>query len=77
MEYMGINLIDVIFIIVLSPCNHASIVKQGYQYFKSMINYHRITSIMNAQCMPLGRVGRIDEAIYFINSMPIKLDVAM
>ena len=34
MEYVGINPKDAIFIIILSPCSHVGLVKEGYQYFK-------------------------------------------
>lgn len=43
---MGINPYDVTFISVLSTCSHASLVKEGYQYLKSMNDYYPITPTM-------------------------------
>eukprot|EP01018_Ginkgo_biloba_P013188 Gb_32449 [translate_table: standard] len=51
------------------------LVEEGYQYFYRMNQHYHITPVMEHYvCMVdlLGRAGRLDEALEFINKMPIK-----
>ncbi|XP_015968733.1 putative pentatricopeptide repeat-containing protein At5g52630 [Arachis duranensis] len=65
------------FVSVLSACSHTGQVEDGFRYFNSMNNIHNIEpGLEHYACMVdlLGRVGRLDEAWKFIESMPIKPD---
>lgn len=65
------------FVSVLSACSHTGKVDDGFKYFNSMANIHRIKpGPEHYACMVdlLGRVGRLEEAWNFIESMPIKPD---
>ena len=68
MECVVTNLDDIPFITILSSWSHAGLVKEGYQYFKFMVNYYHSIRIMNAQYMLLSHVGYLDEAKDFINN---------
>ncbi|KAJ4818425.1 Pentatricopeptide repeat-containing protein [Rhynchospora pubera] len=62
---------------VLTACSHAGLVNRGKEHFNSMQRVHRILPRMeHYACMVdlLGRSGLLDEAMNFINSMPIKAD---
>jgi pentatricopeptide repeat protein len=65
------------FVCVLSACSHAGHVEEGFVYFRSMTMVHGMNpGPEHYACMVdlLGRVGRLDEAKSFIESMPIKPD---
>lgn len=65
------------FVSVLSACSHTGKVDDGFKYFNSMANIHNIKpGPEHYACMVdlLGRVGRLEEAWNFIESMPIKPD---
>ncbi|KAJ3701134.1 hypothetical protein LUZ61_004839 [Rhynchospora tenuis] len=62
---------------VLTACSHAGLVHQGKEHFSSMQRVHKILPRMeHYACMVdlLGRSGLLDEAMNFINSMPMKAD---
>ncbi|CAN6487315.1 unnamed protein product [Victoria cruziana] len=66
---------DVTFIGILSACSHSGLVDEGWRYFDSMSNDHGIQPrIEHYGCMVdmLGRAGMVEEARYFIKSMPIQ-----
>ncbi|KAK7284466.1 hypothetical protein RJT34_19212 [Clitoria ternatea] len=65
------------FVSVLSACSHTGHVDDGFKYFNSMADIHNIEpGLEHYACMVdlLGRVGRLDEAWKFIESMPIEPD---
>lgn len=66
---------DVIFIAILSACNHGGLVEEGKKLFNKMVHDFRIEPrIEHYGCMVdiLGRVGKIDEAIRFTESMHLE-----
>lgn len=68
---------DITYIAVLSACSHVGLVSEGRKHFRSMKNDHGIIPRMeHYACMVdlLGRAGRLEEAIDFISSMPVKAD---
>lgn len=74
MKLSGMCPDEITLLSVLSACSHAGLVDEGYQCFTCINDYH-ITPIMeHYSCMVdiLGRAGRLDEALDFINEMPIK-----
>ncbi|KAI3836520.1 hypothetical protein MKX03_031386 [Papaver bracteatum] len=63
---------------VLSACTHAGLVEQGQNYFGLMQNAHKIVpTLSHYACMIdlLGRAGLLEEALKFIQKMPIEPDV--
>eukprot|EP01018_Ginkgo_biloba_P009810 Gb_15639 [translate_table: standard] len=80
MQHLCTNPNCVTFVGVLSACCHAGLVDDGWQYFHSMSqDYHITPSVEHYCCMVdlLGRAGHLDEALDFINRMPIKPNAAM
>eukprot|EP01018_Ginkgo_biloba_P001634 Gb_19896 [translate_table: standard] len=77
MQQSGIKPDHVTLVGILSACCHAGLVNEGWQYFNCMSQYYHITPAMEHYgCMValLGRAGCLDEALDFINKMPIKPD---
>ncbi|KAG8389796.1 hypothetical protein BUALT_Bualt01G0015700 [Buddleja alternifolia] len=71
----GLKPDDVIFIAVLSACNHGGLVEDGKRVFSQMVHDFGIEPrIEHYGCMVdiLGRAGRIEEAIGFIESMNLE-----
>ncbi|KAF3446011.1 hypothetical protein FNV43_RR11189 [Rhamnella rubrinervis] len=67
----------VTFIALLSACSHGGLVNEGFAYFDRMSNFYNIIpKIQHYGCMVdlLCRVGHLDEAVKFIEVMPIKPD---
>ncbi|KAK1416139.1 hypothetical protein QVD17_31927 [Tagetes erecta] len=67
----------VTFIGVICACSHMGLVKDGFKYFNSMVDeYSIIPKIEHYGCMVdlLSRAGLIEEAVEFVNKMPIKPD---
>ncbi|KAI3730585.1 hypothetical protein L1987_61756 [Smallanthus sonchifolius] len=65
------------FIGVICACSHMGLVKDGFKYFNSMVDeYSIIPQIEHYGCMVdlLSRAGLIEEAVEFVNKMPIKPD---
>lgn len=63
------------FLGLLYACCHTGMVEEGFRYFYTMIEKHRIVpGIKHYGCMVdlLGRSGRLDEAYKFIDELPIK-----
>eukprot|EP01018_Ginkgo_biloba_P008465 Gb_26313 [translate_table: standard] len=70
----------VTFVGVLTACCHAGLVDDGCQYFDAMSqDYHIVPAMKHYCCMVdlLGRAGRLDEALNFINKMPIQPDATV
>ncbi|KAF8411687.1 hypothetical protein HHK36_004245 [Tetracentron sinense] len=71
----GIEPDDVIFISVLSACNHGGLVEEGRRVFDQMRREFNIKPrIEHYGCMVdlLGRAGKLEEAVKFITSMPLE-----
>ncbi|XP_057816795.2 pentatricopeptide repeat-containing protein At4g02750 [Cryptomeria japonica] len=80
MKSSGMSPNHITFICVLSACVHAGLVDEGYQYFNSMCrHYHIEPKADHYTCMVdlLGRAGRLEEAIHFINRIPTKPDAVI
>ncbi|KAG6524788.1 hypothetical protein ZIOFF_014728 [Zingiber officinale] len=58
---LGIDPNCITFVSVLSYCNHNELVDQGFKYYTCMVDL-------------LGRAGHLDEAMQFIDAMPIHPD---
>ncbi|KAK3007361.1 hypothetical protein RJ639_016037 [Escallonia herrerae] len=68
------------FLAVLSACSHSSLVQQGRQLYESMVKDYRIPpEETHYSCMVdlLGRSGQLEEALEFIENLPIKLTAAI
>ncbi|KAH7844414.1 hypothetical protein Vadar_027749 [Vaccinium darrowii] len=66
---------EVTFLGILSACNHAGLVEEGWYYFKFMRSSYNIEpGPHHYACMVdlLGRSGFLDEAMNLINSMPFE-----
>ncbi|KAK8983239.1 hypothetical protein V6N11_057988 [Hibiscus sabdariffa] len=71
----GLEPDDVVYVGVLSACSHAGLVNEGFECFARMESEHRIEpTVQHYGCMVdlMGKAGMINEALEFINSMPIK-----
>uniref|UniRef100_A0A7N0UJB7 Pentatricopeptide repeat-containing protein n=1 Tax=Kalanchoe fedtschenkoi TaxID=63787 RepID=A0A7N0UJB7_KALFE len=71
---------EAIFTTLLSACSHAGLVGEGRRYFNSMCrDFNFVPKIKHYACMVdiLARAGRLEEALYFINSMPLKPEVGV
>ncbi|XP_010276893.1 PREDICTED: pentatricopeptide repeat-containing protein At1g03540-like [Nelumbo nucifera] len=63
------------FLHVLSACGHSGLVNEAFQYFNSMDKEYGIQpSTEHLTCMVdmLGRLGRLDEAVDFIQRTPLR-----
>ncbi|KAL5703245.1 hypothetical protein ACHQM5_028360 [Ranunculus cassubicifolius] len=77
MKKTGINPDEVAFLAVLTACSHSGMVDRGLQLFKSMReNYSIEPTVKHYTCMVdlFGRAGQLEEAMNFIESMPVKTD---
>ncbi|XP_057834643.2 pentatricopeptide repeat-containing protein At2g13600 [Cryptomeria japonica] len=80
LKVFGVHPNHVTFLHILSACNHAGLVDEGYQHFHCMYEYYNIKPAMEHYiCMVdlLGRAGHLAKAQDFINKMPIKPDIAV
>ncbi|XP_071703275.1 pentatricopeptide repeat-containing protein At4g21300-like [Rutidosis leptorrhynchoides] len=80
MKGSGFDPDHVSFLAIISACDHAGLVDEGYNYFKSMINDYNIAPRMeHYACMIdlFGRAGRLNEAVDIIKSMPIEPDAGV
>jgi len=80
MEEQAIEPDHVTFIALLSACSHGGLIDEGNKYFNRMTDVYKIVpKIQHYGCMVdlLGRVGKLEEALKLINSMPIEPDVFM
>ncbi|KAK9277302.1 hypothetical protein L1049_006842 [Liquidambar formosana] len=71
---------EVIFTTILSACGHTGMVGEGWRYFISMCrDYNFVPSMKHYACMVdlLARAGRLEEALDFIEKMPVQPDVSM
>ncbi|XP_057858385.2 pentatricopeptide repeat-containing protein At3g16610 [Cryptomeria japonica] len=80
MKGSGINPDHVTLVCVLSACNHAGLVEEGYKYFNCMSYQYNITPTMeHYSCMVdlLGRAGHLDKAQDVINKMPLRPNISI
>ncbi|XP_020598486.1 pentatricopeptide repeat-containing protein At5g66520-like [Phalaenopsis equestris] len=75
MRKVGIQPNPVTFVGLLHACSHMGLLKQGQNFFKTMIrDYNIVPEIEHYGCMVdlLSRAGLLDEALEFIRKMPVK-----
>ncbi|XP_057947983.1 pentatricopeptide repeat-containing protein At2g03380, mitochondrial [Malania oleifera] len=71
---------EVIFTAILSACSHTGMVGEGWQCFNLMCqDYNFVPSMKHYACMVdlLARSGRLEEALDFIEKMPVLPDVSL
>ncbi|XP_030961525.1 putative pentatricopeptide repeat-containing protein At5g40405 [Quercus lobata] len=75
MKHDGIHPNEITFVSVLRGCTVAGLVEEGREHFDSMGKVYGIEpQLEHYGCMVdlYGRAGRLDEALNFINNMPMK-----
>ncbi|KAK9119433.1 hypothetical protein Scep_017526 [Stephania cephalantha] len=75
MKQEGVRPNEVTFVSVLRGCTVVGLVEEGEKHFKSMTQVYNVEAkLEHFGCMVdlYGRAGRLDEAIEFINNMPVK-----
>ncbi|XP_057856347.2 pentatricopeptide repeat-containing protein At1g53600, mitochondrial [Cryptomeria japonica] len=80
MQLTSVEPDHITFLGVLSGCNHAGLVDEGWHYFNSMIHDYCITPrAYHYTCMVdlLARAGHLDQAKDFIDNMPLKPHAAV
>ncbi|KAK9064414.1 hypothetical protein SSX86_015796 [Deinandra increscens subsp. villosa] len=79
MKQAGVSPNDVTFIGLLTACNHAGLVEEGWRIFNSMKDYKIEPRHQHYACVVdlLGRAGCLDRAYDFIKKMPIKPGVSI
>ncbi|KAL5727064.1 hypothetical protein ACHQM5_000296 [Ranunculus cassubicifolius] len=76
----GIEPDSITFTAVLSACKHSGLTDEGWNYFDTMKKEYNITpTLEHYACMVdlLGRGGYLDEALYFIQTMPLEPDASI
>ncbi|KAK6133934.1 hypothetical protein DH2020_032326 [Rehmannia glutinosa] len=71
---------DIIFTMILSACSHTGMITEGWIYFDKMCKaYNFIPSMRHYVCMVdlLARSGSLEEALEFIEKMPVQPDCAV
>ncbi|XP_021807415.1 pentatricopeptide repeat-containing protein At2g03380, mitochondrial [Prunus avium] len=71
---------EVIFTTLLSACSHTGMVEEGRRYFNSLSqDYNFKPSMKHYACMVdlLARAGKLEEALEFIERMPVQPDVSL
>ncbi|CAL5213872.1 unnamed protein product [Lathyrus oleraceus] len=77
MEQSAVKVNAVTLLCILFACSHGGMVKDGLRIFNQMEGtYGVVPEMEHYACVVdlLGRVGRLDEAVEFINRMPIEPD---
>ncbi|KAF8405774.1 hypothetical protein HHK36_007852 [Tetracentron sinense] len=77
MKSTGIKPDEVVVLAILTACSHSGLVDQGLIFFNSMRFDHLIEpTVKHYTCLVdlFGWAGRLEEALSFIESMPIKPD---
>uniref|UniRef100_A0A0E0IJH5 Uncharacterized protein n=1 Tax=Oryza nivara TaxID=4536 RepID=A0A0E0IJH5_ORYNI len=78
MVQLGVRPDTVVLVSVLSACSRNGLVEQGFNYFNSMRTAYGVEPELQHYCCMvdlLGRSGRLAEAKYFVDSMPMKPDL--
>lgn len=76
----GVGLDDTVFIAVLAACSHGGFLHEGWSIFRQMVELHGIKPRMEHYgCIVdlLGRAGKLQEAIQFIECMPVNPSVVV
>jgi pentatricopeptide repeat protein len=76
----GVTLDDTVFVAALGACAHGGLLQEGWSIFNQMVEYCRIVPRMDHYgCIVdlLGRAGKLQEAVRFIESMPLKPGVVI
>lgn len=71
---------EVTFVSILSACSHCGLVDEGWKWFHSMKGKFGISSTLaHYTCIVdlLGRQGRVEEALEFVNTMPMEPDITV
>lgn len=71
---------EVTFISLLCACSRSGMVSEGLNYFDSMKNvYYIVPNLKHYACVVdlLGRAGKVDDALEFIQRMPMTPDAAI
>ncbi|XVF85859.1 hypothetical protein PTKIN_Ptkin17bG0151700 [Pterospermum kingtungense] len=71
---------EIIFTTILSACSHTGRLGEGWKYFNSMCqDYKFVPSMKHYACMVdmLARAGRLEEALDFIDNLPIQPDPSL
>ncbi|KAL5848555.1 hypothetical protein ACOSQ4_006568 [Xanthoceras sorbifolium] len=77
MMYSGIKPDGIVFLAILTACSHSGKVDMGLNFFNSMTCDYSLEPTMKHYTLIvdlLGRAGRLDEALIFIQRMPITPD---
>lgn len=80
MQELSIKPDAVTFVSVLYACSHSGLVLEGCYYFDTMIHaYHMTPKRDHYACMVdmLGRAGRLEDALDFINKSPVQTDAVV
>ncbi|KVH95962.1 pentatricopeptide repeat-containing protein At3g12770 [Cynara cardunculus var. scolymus] len=79
MKQAGVRPNDVTFIGLLTACNHAGLVEEGWRIFDSIRDYGIEPRYQHYACVVdlLGRAGCLERAYDFITKMPIKPGVSI
>lgn len=80
MQDLGMKPDHVTFVGVLFACCHAGLVDDGWHYFHCMSRDYQIMPRVEHYCCMvdlLGRSGKLNEALDFINKMPTKPEAAL
>ncbi|KAJ1288794.1 hypothetical protein BS78_02G115500 [Paspalum vaginatum] len=76
----GVALDDTVFVAALAACAHGGLLQEGWSIFKRMVEHYGIMPRMEHYgCIVdlLGRAGKLQEAVRFIESMPVKPGVVI
>ncbi|XVE68473.1 hypothetical protein DITRI_Ditri09bG0071100 [Diplodiscus trichospermus] len=68
------------FVGILMACSHSGLVEEGLKFFNQMQNFHGLMpKLEHYACVVdmLGRAGRLDESLKFINEMPEEPDAGI
>ncbi|KAL0008046.1 hypothetical protein SO802_009548 [Lithocarpus litseifolius] len=71
---------ELIFTTILSACSHTGMIGEGWRCFNLMCrDYNFVPSMKHYACMVdlLARAGRLEEALDFIENMPIQPEVCL
>ncbi|MQL73915.1 hypothetical protein Taro_006278 [Colocasia esculenta] len=79
MKHSGVEPNDVTFIGLLSACNHAGLVEEGWSYFHSMRDHGIEPRHQHYACVVdlLARAGYLEDAYKFIMKMPMEPTVSI
>ncbi|XP_040382044.1 pentatricopeptide repeat-containing protein At3g29230-like [Oryza brachyantha] len=76
----GVELDDMVFIAALAACVHGGLLQEGWSIFNEMVEQYNIQPRMEHYgCVVdlLGRAGNLQEAVLFIESMPLEPSVVI